>query len=159
VRERSGAVFKVRHEVTIERKPEEVFAFLSDLERVSEWQQGVIRSQVLTPGPVRVGTRFTETAKVGPWRLDATCEVTAYEPARRMAFTASSKPIEYGGEFTLEPLGSGTRLSVDAAVRLKGFWRLMQPVMAGEMKSETRKELETIKRVLEGTAGAVRATA
>lgn len=151
-------MIRIQHTIDIDRRPETVFAYLSDLDRLPEWQKGVIRSHVTTAGPVRAGTRFEETAKVGPWRLDSECEVMKFDPPHAMCFVAKGKQIDYEGEFTLQPSGEGTRLSVTGSARLKGGWRLMQPVMAGDLKRETEHELRMIKRLLEGT-GSVGGTA
>ena len=144
-------MFRFEDAVEIEATPAEVFAFVSDLERIAEWQAGVVRSHVITPGPTRVGTRFEETAKVGPWRLETRCEVVAFDPPRAMRFTASSKPLDYAGTLTVVPDGTHTRLLVEGTMRLKGGWRLMEPVLAGDMKRELRGELKTIKRIVEAS--------
>ena len=152
-------MIQVNQNITIERKPEEVFAYLADLTRLAEWQQGVVQTKVTTPGAVRLGTRFEETAKVGPWRLESKCEVTGFEPPRRMRFTATGKQLAYDGEFALTPDGAGTRLEATAHVQLRGFWRLMEPLMASDFKRETRQELQAIRGRLEGPMGEAPATA
>ena len=39
-----------------------------------------------------------------------------------------------------------------SSARLKGAWRLLQPLLAGDLRRETRTELATIKRLVEGAA-------
>ena len=143
-------MIRIESSVQISRPRDQVFGFLTDLDNLPKWQTGVIQSKRLTDGPVRAGFRFAETAKVGPWKLDTVCTVTDLKPAERFAFEArSSGPLDYEGSFDLQPMAGGTRLSVNGSARLKGLWRLLQPLLAGDLHKETRRELETIRRLME----------
>jgi uncharacterized protein YndB with AHSA1/START domain len=52
--------------VQIDRPCERVFEYLTNVGNLPEWQNGVIQSKGLTEGPVSIGFRFEEQAKVGP---------------------------------------------------------------------------------------------
>jgi len=43
--------------IEIARPPEEVFAYLDQLDRHGEWQGAIVETRVETEGPTRVGTR------------------------------------------------------------------------------------------------------
>jgi len=134
----------------IDRPVEQVFAYLIDFENAPKWQSGVVTSKLATPGPLRKGSKFDEVVKLGPWRMPATCEITEVEGSRRAAFRTTSRgPVEYGGEFLLEHQGLGTKVTVSGTMFLKGLWRLLEPVMAGEIKKETARELQRLKSELE----------
>ena len=98
---------------------------------------------------MRVGTRFTESMHVMGMTFDANCEVTAFEPPHHLTMVADGKLIHYQGEFTFEPASIGSRLSVTGQVALKGWWRLLGPLMGGEIRKESQAELEDIKKALE----------
>ena len=137
-------------ESTIVSKPSaHIYAFLVDLRNIPKWQSEVVSSSVITEGPTRKGTRFTEDVKMGPMRTSAHCEITDLVPDRMMAFSASSSSIDYEGRVTIEPTREGTRLTITGQARPKGLWRLMQPFMSGELKRGVRKELEQIKSIVE----------
>ena len=88
-------MIQVTETTTISRSPGEVFAFLADLNNIPKWQTEVVTSKVLTTGPTRVGTRFTEDVKMwGPMRATANCEVTEFSPDGMMAFKAVSRVEE-----------------------------------------------------------------
>ena len=127
-----------------------VFDFLTDIDNLSKWQTGVIQSKRLTEGPVRVGFQFEETARIGPWKLHTICTVTDMKANERFAFEAKSNgPLDYDGRFNLQPVAGGTRLTLNGTARLKGLWRLLQPLLSGDLRKETRSELATMKRLLE----------
>ena len=50
----------ITHSIEINRPAEEVFAYLDQLERHSEWQSSLVSARVETEGPTRVGTRVVE---------------------------------------------------------------------------------------------------
>ena len=53
-------MIRLNESVIIVSPPSKVFAFLADLNNISKWQTEVVKSTVVTPGPTKVGTRFTE---------------------------------------------------------------------------------------------------
>ena len=61
----------------------------------------------------------------------------------------STGPVDCDAHFDLQPVPGGTRLTLNGEARLKGFWRLLRPMLATGLRRETKKELETLKRLLE----------
>ena len=111
-----GRSVVVRTSVEIARSAEDVFAYLTDPEKLSTWQVAEEVAQ-LTPGPVDRGTRFREVHKtLGIRRVEIT-EVVVYEPGRRFDIRVlSGPPVERRWDF--EPVGDGTRLTLTPTVRL-----------------------------------------
>ncbi len=142
-------MIKFHDSTSINRPMPEVFAFVSDLEKIPLWQSDVVRSTVVTPGPVRAGTQFTEVVKIGPWKVTARCQVTDYDGKQHMSFSAASKPIHYQGRIDLEEVLNQTTVALSGTARLRGFWRLMQPVLAGEIRKGLAHELEQMKQHLD----------
>lgn len=142
-------MIQISNTIAISRSPREVFAFLADLNNIPKWQAEVVTSKVITTGPTRVGTRFTEEVKVGLARATANCEVTEFSPDSKMAFKADSPSIDYEGRLLVEPLEKGARLTLAGTVQPKGWWKLMQPLLNEEFKTGVKKELAAIKEILE----------
>ena len=49
----------------IERPPEDVFAFMTNLENATEYSPGITSIEKITEGPMGEGTRFREIRKKG----------------------------------------------------------------------------------------------
>lgn len=146
-------MIRIEASTQISRPRDQVFEYLTAFENLPQWQTGVIESKTLSDGPVRVGYQFEETAKVGPWKLKNVCTVTDVKTNERFAFEAkSSGPLDYEGSFSLQPVAGGTRLTLNGSAQLKGLWRLLQPILAGDLRKESRQELETLKRLLDAGA-------
>jgi uncharacterized membrane protein len=98
--------------VEIARTPEDVFAYIGELERHGEWQEAIQEVELLTEKPTRVGSRAAELRRVpgGPRRF--TYEMTEFDAPRRAAFKGLDGPVRPVGTVTVEPLDGGARSRV-----------------------------------------------
>ena len=96
----------ITESVEIARSPEAVFAYLDDLARHGEWQSTIVSARVDTEGPTRVGTRATETRRMGKREQAITYEVTQHDPPRSFAFRGVDGPIRVVGKGIVEPAGT-----------------------------------------------------
>jgi uncharacterized membrane protein len=153
-------VITYREEATIERSADEVWAYAADITRHPEWM-GVLDAEVITGRPTDVGAMGRQTVRIGPRRYAAEFVVSASDPGRHIAWrVAGGVPFTGEVRLELEPIGSTrTRAVYSGAVRLTGFWRLLEPLMAREVRAGGAAELQRLKGVLEAATGAVAATA
>lgn len=131
--------------ILISRPPNQVFAFLVDLTNIPKWNPEVRALTLVTEGPTRVGTRFIEESKLGT----VNCTVTEISPDNVIAFDGVSSSMNYTQRIQVESAEMGTKLTAISTVDLKGLWKILQPFMAGEIKSGAKKELTAIKSNLE----------
>ena len=140
----------LRETVEIDRPLEEVFNYVVNVENAPKWQPAVIEVKRITNGPIGVGTKFKEVAKMMGRRVDTICEITELETNKKFAFKGtSSGPFEYESTYTLEPKENGTSISIVGNFRTKGFWRLLEPFIKGEVAKESSQELAAMKEAIE----------
>lgn len=138
------------HQILIERPVEEVFTYLSIPENNPQWEPMVLESRMVTNGPMRVGSKFTEKVKLIGSPIETECIVTEYEFPRIFAYKSnSSARFQTEGRVVLEPIGGSTRLSFSGKNQFGGVWRLLEPVMGGEAKKEVEGALNKLKSILE----------
>jgi Polyketide cyclase / dehydrase and lipid transport len=79
--------------VVIERLPEDVFAYVSDLQNIPEWValSGEMRKE--TEGPPEVDARYTADLTFLGRRLVIPYEVSTYEPPRLFVFRSLGGPL------------------------------------------------------------------
>ena len=106
--------------VEINRRPEDVFAYLDDLSRHHEWDDQIVETRVETEGPTRVGTRVTDKRKLPFGKQDIPYEITEHDPPRRSAFRGLEGPVRPVGSVTVEPLDDGSRSRVTPQLELLG---------------------------------------
>jgi uncharacterized membrane protein len=99
--------------IEISRPPQDVFDYVGDLSRHTEWQTGLENVQVETEGPTRVGTRAQETRHVPGGKQTYHYEITQYDPPRSAAFQVVSGPVRPHGTVRFTSLDDGTRTRVD----------------------------------------------
>jgi uncharacterized protein YndB with AHSA1/START domain len=71
-------------EQTIHASPEEVAKIMFDPAHEGDWIAKGAKAEVLTPGPLAVGSKVKHEAGVHGWKVAFTTEVTALEPDRRL---------------------------------------------------------------------------
>ena len=143
----------ITHSIEIGRRPEEVFAYLDQLERHGEWQTQIVGVKVETEGPTRVGSRATDTRKVPGGKRDVTYEITAHEPPRRAAFRGVNGPIRPVGTVTVEPAGDGrSRLTLELDFEGHGLGKLMLPLVRRDARKQVPADHQRLKERLESGA-------
>ena len=140
----------IQHEVTIHlNKPvEQVFAFLMDTSKLSTWQSNLIKSEQLTEGPLRTGSRFREVRRINNKEEEIQGEITALEPNKRLETKTVTKP-QAMVSYSLDPEQGGTRLKYKFVLITSGMMRLLEPVIANSIKKDTEADFETLKQMLE----------
>jgi len=140
----------IQHEVTIHlKKPvEQVFAFLMDTSKLATWQSNLIKSEQLTDGPLRTGSRFREIRRINNKETEIQGEITALETNKRLETKTATKP-QAMVSYSLNPEQGGTRLKYKFILITSGLMRLLEPMIASSIKKDTEADFETLKRVLE----------
>jgi len=128
--------------VDIDRTPEDVYAYLTDVANLPNWQSGVHSAR-------REGSQIHESRHLLGRELNTTLEIEEEEPPRVFALRAVNSPVPFSVRHELEPSGGGTRLTVtgegDSAL-LPGF---AAGIMARRAEKQFRKDFERLKGLLE----------
>ncbi len=140
-------------QLQISAPPEEVFAYLSDLEKHPEWSH-CMEIKKTSEGPVGVGTTYQSKGKNFGITANETVEVTEHRPSERFAWqTTGAMGMKFGWSFDLSPQEGGT-LVTELFEPPTGFIGSLINTLTG---SSTRKAMEeglaNIKEKLEGSRG------
>ena len=140
---------RIGHSVVINRPIEEVFAFVSDLDKFSQWALEIVEVKKTSKGPVGVGTTFSGVVQLLGRRIENTHEVTKYEPNKKLAFKTTSGPVSLEAETIFESVGGGTKVTIVAEAEPGGFFRLAEPIFARVARRQYETNLATLKDLLE----------
>jgi uncharacterized protein YndB with AHSA1/START domain len=141
-----------RIEETINRPVGEVFRYVADPKLYAEWMP-VSEVQVTTPGEVRVGSTARAMMKMGSRMAPFTWKITEYTANASLTFGTIEGPVNWDGTFEVSPApGAATRIISSGRVGLKGWQRLLEPFMAGEIRRGEGAELRRLKDLLERSA-------
>jgi uncharacterized protein YndB with AHSA1/START domain len=131
--------------VDIPRSPEEVFDYLSDQATELQWNPDCVSMERLTPGPVRVGTKYRAKWKQGPVVFT---EVTRYDRPKAWTYE-NGGPISCVLTVSLEPLPDGaTRLTSRGEWSAHGWMRLAFPIFIQMMRRAEKQTLANARKAL-----------
>ena len=133
--------------VDIARSTEDVFAYLTDISRVPEWQSSARSAEI--DGEVRKGARIRERRTFMGHGVNVELEVTGYDPPRRFDLRSRGGPVSYEVHHVLEPSGGGTRLDVEVGIKLSGMMRLAAQGPLKLAEREFRADFGRLKDLLE----------
>ena len=131
----------------IARPPDEVFAYLADVDKLPEWQGSAIEARA--DGPLAEGSRIIERRSLFGREAESELEVTAFEPGRRLALRTLRGPVELTIDHVLEEQGGRTMLQVSGNARPRGALRFAGPALVAGARRELRRDFERLKAVLE----------
>ena len=137
--------------IEINRKPEDVFAYVDDLGKRAEWQDGIVSVQLETDGPIRVGTRATDTRRMPGGTREITYEITAHDPPRTSSFRGVTGPVRPTGTINVEPLAGGARskLTLELEIKGRGVGVLFALLARASARKEIPKSHQRLKEILE----------
>src|SRR5687767_10711193 len=97
----------------VRASPEAVFAAAADLRGSPSRIPAILRSEVLTEGPVRTGTRFRETRRMFGREATVEMEVQAFDPPRSYAIGCDSCGARYRTQMRFRPAQGGTEIEME----------------------------------------------
>lgn len=133
---------------------ERVFACMTNFAHAPEHIPGIKRVEMLTDGPVGVGTKFKETRVMFGKEATETMEVSRFDAPRSYTLGAVSCGMAYESIFHFEPDGAGTRLKMQFQGKpLTLVAKLLSPItkllMGGMMRKCLLADMEGMKRAAE----------
>jgi len=138
---------RVERTATINAPPDEVFAYLSDLEKLSEWQAGVVSARRTSPGEMGAGATALVTREIMGNRVEAPLTVTEYDPPRRMAIGSEVSGVKAHATLDFAPADAGraTDLTFAMEIRGSGFTGFMEGMIASAAGGDIDSSLESLK--------------
>jgi uncharacterized protein YndB with AHSA1/START domain len=150
-------VAPIVHSVEIDRRPEDVFTYVTDPSHFAEWQDAVVSARHLDDGPVGQGHKISLTRRMGRREQTMTSELTQFDPPRSYAFRVLDGPVRARGKGAFEPLDGGnrTRFTFELDFEGHGFGKLLVPlVVRRQAEKELPESHANLKRRLESGGAA-----
>jgi hypothetical protein len=145
--------------VEVDRRPDEVFAYVTDPTRFAEWQNGVVAGRMETGGAPVVGARCLMTRRIGFAQRVVISEVTHVDPPCTWGVRGIDGPIRAIVDVTVEGLDAGRRskVSIDVDFEGHGIGKLIVPLaVRPQAAKEMPANLRRLKQRLEGSDASIR---
>ena len=137
---------------TVRAAPEDVFAYLADLENWPKWQ-GDMQSASLASGERgQLGAVYRYVSKAMGMTFDSTVRLTRVDAPHEVAFEGEwTGMIRPYGRYLVEPAPEGSRVTLNPHPQVRGMGRLMAPLIAFMGRRLNKEHLEALRKELEKT--------
>jgi len=144
---------RLRKQISTPLALDETFAFVADFANAMHWDPGVVTSERLDEGPLRVGARYRLGIRMRGRIAPMEYRVSVLDPRRRVVLLGEGSGVSAVDDIRFEQAGDGTRIDYTADIRLSGIARLVQPLLGGAFAKVARDALEGMQRALDERVG------
>lgn len=144
---------RIERKIDIGRSPDDVFALLTDLDRLAEWATVVVETREVSDRPLRNGCTFRQTLRVLGRELETDWRVEELEPPRHVAYAASAPG---GGTLTMRQTvasrDGGSRVELELEYELPGGWLgelVDRAALEVQNEREAQESLQRLKELAE----------
>jgi len=138
---------RVERSVRIQAPPEEVFAYLSDLDNLAEWQAGVTSARRTSDGDMRVGATALVTRELMGQRMEAPLTVTELAAPHRLGIGSEVSGVKAQATLDLVGVDDGRATDLTFAMEIRGsmLTSFMEPMIAGAAGGDIEASLERLR--------------
>lgn len=150
-----GEMSAIKESIDIERRPEDVFTYVTDWSHLPDWQESAVAVRPASTEPVGVGSRVVVTRRIGRREMPMTMEVTELDPPHSWRADGVDGPVRGHLHGTVEPIGDGdrSRLTLSLDFESHGLGKLLVPfVVRPHVKKEMPRNEARLKTLLEAGA-------
>ncbi|MDH3732690.1 MAG: SRPBCC family protein [Gemmatimonadota bacterium] len=144
---------KITRSVTIDTTRERLWFFLTDQEAIKRWNTDIISDEVLTEGPLGVGTRSRIMIREGSREVEYANEIIEYDEPDRLSIRLTGGSLG-DGPMTIHYVVSGSNGALD--VRFDSDWeahgvvlKLLSPLLTLMGRRNARRVMSRLKEVAE----------
>jgi uncharacterized protein YndB with AHSA1/START domain len=144
-------MIKVEKSIIINKPVEEVFNYVTAADNYTKWQSGVTNI-IEDRGPRNtVGSQFTEVRKFMGQEMHTTLELTEFVPNARWTAKVVKGPVPYEVNMTFQPVEGGTKVTTSVDGEPKGFFKLAEGMVAGQLEKSLTEDEQKLKEILEAS--------
>lgn len=139
----------IEFSVTVDRPLEEVYTYTTDPNRLPEWGKGIVGSEIITDGPIGVGSVFVVRNKMGGRVQEFESKVISFEPNSRFGFQTGSGLMSYTSNRTFEVRDGKTIITERITSEISGLMKFAAPLLNRFVRNSHYNSLLKLKEILE----------
>lgn len=145
----------VQGDIVINRPIDEVFDFVADERNEPSYNPQMTLAEIVTQGPIGVGTKFHVTTTGFGRAADMTIEYTDFDPPRRLVSATHMANLDITGALVFEAQGQSTKMKWLWTIEPRGFFKLLGPMVRWIGERQELAIWTSLKRVMEAQSEAV----
>jgi carbon monoxide dehydrogenase subunit G len=142
-------MYKYESSVFIKRPPQEVFDYVSNPANDVKWRGGTQSAEWTSDGPPGVGSTIKVVTSMLGRKIEATAEVSAWNPPGLFTIKAVGGPVPFEGTIRLAAQGDGTLLTQTGQAEISGFFKLAEGLIGRQLDKQTEANNAALKLQLE----------
>ena len=128
--------------IEINAKPDQVFSWLDNPSKLSQWLPNIVENEVIQETSNRVGSTWRQVYDQNGRRMEMFGTTTVWEKNKRLGCEIRGQMFDLDVDYQLEDLDGRTRLTQVSQVRMKGIFKLMGLIMTPFMKKAQGKQTD-----------------
>ena len=141
-------MLKLEDNVIIQRSPDKVFDFTTDIKNNPKWQSDILEIEQITDGTFGRGSTYRCVNIFLGQRYESEATVSEYIPARKCSYLIKSGSINGENSYIYEPMNGSTKFTTRVRLRL-GFFSLAGGLFKRTAKEQIKRDLSRLKDILE----------
>jgi uncharacterized membrane protein len=138
-------------EIVIERPRSQVFTYSADPNNAPNWYVNIKSVEWQTTPLLSVGSKIAFVAEFLGRRMAYTYEIVELIPEERLVMRTAEGPFPMETSYTWEAItDTRTKMTLQNRGNPTGFSKLVAPLMESAMRRANNKDLNLLKRILEG---------
>jgi len=107
-----------------------VFLWLEDNDRLRQWIPSLVEDEPIIETPEKVGSKFRQVFLENGKEMEMIGEITEYTENERLRCYITGKMFDLDVDYILKATSdTQTELTQDSEIKMKGFLKLMTPIM------------------------------
>lgn len=132
--------------------PEETFDVCTDVSKFADRCENIVECEMVTDGPVGLGTKFKETRVMFGKKATEEMEFTVFERPNRWALAADSHGAKYLTEFSTAPKDGGTEITFSFSSEP---YTMMAKIMGFIFRGMAKSCMKMVKKDLDDLAASL----
>jgi carbon monoxide dehydrogenase subunit G len=130
--------------------PDAVCSYIADVTNTAQWDPSVVEATRLDDGPLVAGARFRVVVGLFGRRIELTDVIERLEAPHTVVRKGTGKSVVSTVTVTVEPDGTGARVTYDAHLALKGALRLLDKGMQLQFTTMSERAVAGLTTALGG---------
>jgi len=139
----------MREQFDTRRKAEDVFDYITDFSRISEWDHTIIGASKVSNGAIGLASKFDLVFKMGPRKSEIMYEITEFEHPRRAVLTGTSKNFIAVDTVSIAETDSGCSVDWHAQIEFNGASGSIVKLLESRIKAGGAKTIADLKVALD----------
>jgi hypothetical protein len=142
----------IARSTTIAQPAPAIFDYVSNFDNFTRWSTDVVRAELLTPGPVRQGTKARIVRQALGQHFEMHFDLVDFEPHRVIGFQGHMLGVPFGSRLEFEPLDAGTKVVQSGTVKVPFLLSFAEPTVRQVLTTTFENDLRQLKQILESPA-------